>query len=582
MALDGAYLSCLVSEISPWIGSRIHKIYQPTREEIILILRGDKGTTNLLFSIAADRARVHITQTHVENPKTPPMFCMLLRKRLGSGRLISIEQDGLERVVKFTFSCINELGDVVSLALVCEIMGRYSNLILVDDTGKIVDSIARVDATMSGKRLVLPGLFYEMPPRENRLDFRTTSDALIHEALLTHSGELSRILLQIFEGISPILAREWAFYAGNGQPLQVEEMNEDNIDRLLFTIHRTRDILAQRKMAYTIVREKDGTPKDFCFQPIHQYGTMRITEEFDNASVLLDQFYLRRDQVARLRQRADDLFRVLVTATGRVEKRIAVQATELDASQSKENLRRQADLISANLYAIKRGQSYCEVDDFYEEDCPRVRIELDARLTPAQNAQKYYTAYKKACTAQKILSEQIKKGQDELNYLDSVLDSLSRAESDADLDAIRAELITGGYLRASGKKAPSAKPLPPMEFYTRDGMRILVGRNNCQNDQLTFKIADKQDMWFHTKDIPGSHVILITHREIPREETLIEVAKIAAYYSKGRDSAQVPVDVTPVRYVKKPNRAKPGMVIFTGQRTLYVTPHPPKQNNENA
>ncbi len=578
MALDGAFLYCLRQELLPLIGSRIQKIYQPTRDEMIFTFRGLSGAKNVLFSCAADRARVHITELPVENPKVPPMFCMLLRKRLGSGKLLEIRQDGLERVLTFVFACVNELGDAVSLSLICEIMGRYSNLILVDEDGKIIDSITRVDATMSQKRLVLPGIPYEAPPREDRLNFLTASPDGIRAAFTGKTGNLAKNIIKVCEGVSPILAREWAYDTFHGTIESADTLTEDQRDRLCFTIGKTRQICLDNTPTDTIVFTKDGTPKDFSFQPIHQYtSTEYLTKTYPSAGDLLDHFFSQRDTQARRKQRANDLFRVLLTASSRIQKRIAAQAEELDACRRKEEDKHFADLLSANLYQLKPGTAQAEVHDFYTGGAPLVSIPLDVTKTPAQNAQHYYTSYKKACTAEKMLTVQMEKGRAELRYLDSVLDTLSRAETDSDLEQIRLELVEQGYLRPNKKKNLPLKPLPPMAFTTSEGIPILVGRNNRQNDQLTLKIAQKRDIWFHTKDIPGSHVILQTAGATFSQQSILEAAEIAAYYSKAREADRVPVDYTEVRYVRKPNGAKPGMVIFTNQRTLSVKPLCPER-----
>lgn len=572
MALDGAYLYTIRQELLPLIDARIEKIHQPTREELILALRSRTSSAKILISCAADRARVHLTQIAVENPKAPPMFCMLLRKRLGNGKLLAIRQDGLERVLYFDFSCMNELGDVVQLTLACEIMGRYSNLILIDENGVVVDSMKRVDATMSSKRLVLPGVAYEMPPRDNRLNFLAASPEEICVAVSAKTGELSKALLQTLEGVSPVLVREWTYYAGQGQPCRAEALTGDQGDRLCYAVRRTRDMLEQGTEVYTMVSTRDGQPKDFSFLPLHQYGTMMVTKTMPSACELLDEFFASRDHAARLKQRANDLFHLLLHATERIQRRIVSQSEELEACGKKEEYRRKADLISANLYRLHKGDTQTVLEDFYESNCPTVTIELDSRLTPPQNAQKYYQAYKKACTAEKILTEQIAKGREELAYLDSVLDILSRAETENDLEQLRIELAEQGYLRLLRRKGKPPKSQPPMVFTASDGTRILVGRNNRQNDQLTLKTANKNDIWLHTQNIPGSHVILETGGKEPSQQVLEEAAQLAAYHSKARDSAQVPVDYCLVRYVKKPVGAKPGMVIFSNQHTLYVTP----------
>ncbi|MBQ8515010.1 MAG: NFACT family protein [Ruminococcus sp.] len=572
MALDGAFLYAVRKEMEGLIGSRVEKVHQPAREEIILSLRSREGSCKVLISASADRARIHLTDVTVENPKAPPMFCMLLRKRLGSGKLLSIRQDGLERVLYLDFSCVNELGDVVQLTLACEIMGRYSNLILIDENGKIIDSIKRVDAEMSSKRLVLPGMLYETPPRDERLNFLETSQDALRDALKGQAGSLLKVLLGTLEGVSPVLVREWAFYAGRGADIRTEEMSEEVCDRLCYAIGRTKEMLTKGECRFTIAVTREGQLKDFSFLPLHQYGTLMITREMPSACALLDHFFAQRDKAARMKQRANDLFRLLVQTTERIGRRISSQTEELEQCKEKEGLRRQADLISANLYRLQKGDSEAILEDFYEPDCPRVTIPLDVRLTPPQNAQRYYAAYKKACTAEKVLAEQIASGREELLYLDSVLDVLTRAETENELEQLRLELAEQGYVRAVRLKGKPPRSLPPMEYISTDGLTILVGRNNKQNDKLTLKDAEKLDYWLHTQNIPGSHVIIRTGGEEPSMQTILEAAQLAAYHSKAQTSSQVPVDYCPVKFVKKPAGTKPGMVIFSNQHTVYVTP----------
>ena len=572
MALDGAFLYAVKKEMECLIGARVEKVHQPAREEIILSLRTRDGGYKVLISASADRARVHLTDVQVENPKVPPMFCMLLRKRLGSGKLLSIRQDGLERVLYFDFSCINELGDVVNLTLACEIMGRYSNLILIDENNKIIDSIKRVDAEMSSKRLVLPGMPYELPPRDERLNFLECTDAELRDALHSNAGSLPKVLLGILEGVSPVLVREWSFYAGRGADCRTETMNEDTYDRLCFAVNRTKAMLTEGNCHFTIAATKEGQLKDFSFIPLNQYGTLMITREMPSACTLLDSFYSQRDRAARMKQRANDLFRLLVQRSERISRRISSQTEELMQCKEKDELRRKADLISANLYRIKKGDSEAVLEDFYEPECPVVTIALDPRLTPPQNAQRYYSAYKKACTAEKVLAQQIESGREELAYLDSVLDVLTRAETENDLEQLRLELAEQGYIRSSRLKGKAPKSLPPIEYVSSDGYEIFVGRNNKQNDKLTLKDAEKLDIWLHTQNIPGSHVIISSLGDEVPMNTVLEAAQLAAYHSKAQTSAQVPVDYCLVKFVKKPVGAKPGKVIFSNQHTVYVTP----------
>lgn len=572
MALDGAFLHCIASELSPLIGSRIDKIYQPTRDSLVLSFRAKGGAERVLFSACADAARVHITKEAVENPQQPPMFCMLLRKHLSGGKLEAIEQDGLERILRLKIRCTNELGDSVLLSLVTEIMGRCSNIILVSETGRIIDSIRRVDEDISRVRLVLPGMEYLAPPREDRICLLDADKADIRSRLSAlPEGAVAKSLIRVFEGISPIVAREWEFYAGRGEALSFP-LSDAHMDRLLFAISQTQEILRNGGANYTTLRTKEGQLKDFSFLHIAQYGALMISAEYATASETLDAFFAQRDKYTRLKQRANDLFRFLASTSERISKRLANQKDELLACDSMELDRRRGDLLSANLYRIQRGDSVARVEDFYETEMPMVEIPLDVRLTPPQNAQLYYKKYQKACTAKKKLTALIENGEQELTYIDSVFDALTRAECESDIAQLRLELTEQGYLRVNRKAPKPPKALPPMEFCSSDGYRILVGRNNHQNDQLTLKIAEKLDFWLHTQSVHGAHVIVCCNGETPPDRTLEEAAMLAAYFSKGRDSAQVAVDYCPDKFVKKPQGARPGMVIYTNYQTAFVTP----------
>ncbi|WP_303790225.1 NFACT family protein [Ruminococcus flavefaciens] len=573
MALDGAFLHAVKRELMPLIGGRVEKIHQPSREEVIISIRTRSGSKRLYISANAGSARVHITENSVDNPQTPPMFCMLLRKRLGSGKLIDIRQDGLERILFLDFECVNELGDIVTITLACEIMGRCSNLIIINSEGKVIDSIKRVDEEMSRERMVLPGMKYTLPPRDDRLNFLTAEpDEIVSRLQSTESKELSKALIRIFEGISPILAREWAFFAGRGVHIESDTISSDQLDRLLFAVKRTRQQLESGECCFSAVSDKEGQLKDFSFIRLSQFGTLMYTKELNSASELLDYFYSERDRAARTKQRANDLFKLLMNLTDRTSRRIAAQREELAACADKEHAKLCGDLISANMYRIQKGDSSATVENFYDEACPQVTISLDVRKTPAQNAQHYYNEYKKSVTAEEKLAEQIKKGEEELQYLESVFDALTRASSENDIIQLRLELKEQGYVRYAGGKAKPPKALPPMEYKSSDGFSILVGRNNKQNDQLSLKFAEKTDIWLHTQLITGSHVLILTDGENPPDRTIEEAAVIAAVNSSGRDSGLVPVDYCLARYVKKPVGAKPGKVIFTNYKTAFVKP----------
>lgn len=573
MALDGAFLYAVKQELDVLIGGRIDKIYQPSREEIIVSIRTRQGGFKLLISASASSARIHITQMNVDNPMTPPMFCMLLRKHLGGGKLSAIRQDGLERIIYLDFECINELGDIVTVTLACEIMGKYSNLIVINNEGKIIDSIKRVDGDMSRERIVLPGMPYEFPPRDDRISFVDSDEETIRSTVSNlKNAELSKALISAFEGISPVLAREWAYYTGKGKELNGAEMSSDEIDRLVFVIMMSKKALIGNDCRFTTVTNKEGLLKDFSFIRLNQYGNLMITREHSSACELLDYFYAQRDRTARLKQRANDLFRLLMNTTERITKRIANQKNELKDCEKKEDMKLKGDLLSANIYRLQKGDKKAVLENFYDESCPQIEIKLDSRLTPSQNAQKYYSEYRKSLTAEKKLAEQIALGEEELKYIDSVFDSLTRANTENEVNELRLELAEQGYIRAVRLKGKPPKSNPPSEYLSSDGYTILLGRNNKQNDKLTLKTAAKTDIWLHTHNIPGSHAIIVTNGETPPDSTIEEAAIIAAVNSKAKDSSQVPVDYCLVKFVKKPVGAKPGMVIFTNNKTLYVTP----------
>lgn len=573
MALDGVFLRLVKNELSPLIGGRVEKIHQPSREELVFGIRTKDGAYKLLLNSGAGTARVHVTKAEIENPKTPPMFCMFMRKHLSSGKLVDIRQDGFERILYFDFDSANEMGDICRLTLAAEIMGRHSNLILINSEGRIIDSIKRVGQDMSAVRMVLPGMAYTLPPREPKLSLLDSEAEDICEEIGRYPQlSLSKALMKAIEGISPVFAREAEYFAARGTEIAVQDMTDEEFDRLKFYLRKTAAEIRSGENKYTVLKTKDGLLKDFCFTAVNQYGALMVTKQFGSPSEVLDYFFSERDRTARMKQRAQDLFKMLVSTSERIARRTANQREELKECAGRDKLKKYGDLIMANLYCLEKGQGTAEVGDYYEPDCPVIKIPLDKRLTPSQNAQKYYKEYRKADTAEKKLIGLIKQGEEELEYIDSVFDSLTRADSETDIIQLRLELAEQGYVKSSKIKGKPPKSLPPIRFVSSDGYEIRVGRNNKQNDRLTCKDSDKLDIWLHTQGITGSHTVISCGGETPPDRTLEEAAVIAAYHSKGKNSSQVPVDYTLIKYVKKPNGAKPGMVIFTNNRTLYVTP----------
>ena len=579
MALDGIFLHHLKYEIENGaVGARVDKIYQPSREEILLILRSAAGCQRLFISARANSAHINFTLAVSENPKQPPMFCMLLRKHLSGAKLAAVRQPNLERLLILDFDTVNDLGDRVTISLAAEIMGKYSNVILIDEKGKIIDALKRVDAGMSSERLVMPGLSYNMPPPQDKLCMLDSDTEQILRRIrgVPSDMKLSKALLSALQGVSPVVCRELQYITGRGTELDVREMSGAQFERLGFFLERLSETVRNTGgKPYMAVETATKRPLDFSFMDIHQYEEGAIVSRKSSFSALLDEFYNERDRIARMRARSQDLLRVLTTASERLSRKINAQSAEIKGCAKRGDYRRFGDLINANIYNLEKGQSEAEVEDFYDADLPKVKIKLAPMLTPAQNAQKYYKEYRKAKTAEDILKVQIEKAHRELLYIDTVFDELSRAESESDLSEIRDELRGQGYIRAArtngraGKKVSAQKP---MEFTSEEGFTIFVGRNNCQNDTLTLKQAKKDDIWFHTKNIPGSHVILSAGGHEVTQKAISEAAKLAARYSRGESSSNVPVDYTKVRNVSKPRGAKPGMVIYVKNKTIFVSP----------
>lgn len=572
MALDGIFLRHIKNEIETQaLGARVSQIYQPNRDELVFALRTFDGNKKLLLSARANSPRVNFCESTPENPAQPPMFCMLLRKRLGGGKLTAVRQMECDRVIFFDFECVNELGDTVVLTVVCEIMGMYSNIIIVDSDGVIIDSLKRVDLTMSSRRLVLPNIKYELPQPQDKLNILSyfpeeTADRIIH---FDSEMPLNKALIKSIQGVSPIVCRELEYRICEGAANRLEGVL---YDKLIIELKKLKNITENCSGRPCIVYRDDGKPMDFCFMPIEQYADFARIEYYDSFSKLLDDFYGERDSQERMRVKSQGLTKLLSNTCERIARKISKQQAELSQCENREQLRICGDLLQANLYRIERGASFADVENYYDENGAMLRIKLNPAISPAANAQKYYKDYQKAKNAEIVLNEQIKKGKSELEYVESVLDTVNRAETEKDLAQIREELTEQGYLHRTKGKQRQLSQLPPLEFTSSDGFKILVGRNNRQNDKLTLKTASKNDMWLHTKDIHGSHTIIVGDGREISDTAVCEAARLAAYHSKARNSSQVPVDYTFVRNVSKPGGAKPGMVIYVKNKTVFVTP----------
>ena len=566
MPLDAVCLQAVVAELAPQItGSRIEKIQQPARDQVVLLLRGNR---RLLLSAGGGQPRLHLTELLRDNPAQPPMFCMLLRKYLSGGIIESIQQAPLERVVTLTVSAADELGERSQFSLILEAVARRANLILADKDGHIIDCLRRIDFEMNPDRQVLPGLFYHLPtPPDKVSPFTVTEEEFA--ALAAAAGEgapADQWLVRTVNGLSPLVARELTFRACGSTDAPVT----GHTAALWSAFAAWRDTVNEKHFTPAMLK-RSGVPMDFTYLHVGQYGGAAEEETYTSFSRLLDDFYEKREQAERVKQKGQDLVKTASNGAARLRRKIAAQEQELAESKNRDKWRVYGELITANLYRMERGMSRLTAQNYYDPDCADVDIPLDVRLSPQENAAKYFKKYTKAKTAEKYITAQLEKARVELTYLESVLQELTLAESEQDFNDIRAELTDGGYLRAKGRKQPQ-RPSKPREFRSTAGLRILVGRNNRQNDRLTAKDAEKWDIWLHTQRIHGSHVILCTGGAQPDEQSLLEAASLAAYFSQAQNSTKVPVDFTQVKYVKKPAGSPPGFVNYTNYKTILADP----------
>ena len=566
MAFDAMYMKAVLEEIRTLCtDARVEKIHQPVRDTIILHLKGQNGRYKLQLVASPTAPRLHLTGANPENPKEPPMFCMLLRKHLSGARLREIQQPPMERCAVLTFDCIDEMGDSVQKQLVAELMGRTCNLYLLGADGRILDCLRRIGLDESN-RPALPGMYYQSPSPITKRDPGEFTD---FEYMLTSAGAdlLADRLMDTLGGLSPLVCREAALYAAGAIDARVEGMDVDSVAeklRLFFHEHLNHPAPYQ----YTL---PDGTPKQFAFCPIRQYGEMTRAESFGKQ---LDSFYATRDRRDAMRQKSQAVRKTVQNLCQRLKRKMAIQEKELEATFDRERLRQLGDILTANIHRIQKGATSVTVEDFYDENMSQIEVAISPILSPQQNAAKFYKDYTRMKNAEKELGKQLSIGEQELQYLESVLEELNRADTDAELEEIKQELQNGGYLRAeSGKKKMKAAKVAPMRFESTDGYPIYVGRNNRQNDELTFKLARKDDIWLHASKVHGSHVIISCGGTTPPDDTITQAAQLAAYYSETKGGQNIPVDVTPVKMVKKTPSGKPGMVIYHSHRTVIANPY---------
>ena len=566
MAFDAYFLTAVLDEIrSKTAAARIEKIHQPSRDTVILLLKTQEGRQKLMFVANPTAPRLHLTTTSPENPPEPPMFCMLLRKHLSGARLNEISQPPMERCATFTFDCIDEMGDAVQKKLVAELMGRTCNLYLLGPDGRIIDCLRRVGLDETSKRPALPGMYYQQPEPVAKIEPANADFA----ALLADPGAdvLADRLMDNLGGLSPLVCREAALFAAGGTDARMDDVEIPQVAEKL-ALFFAEHLQHPRPCYYNL---PDGTPKQYAFCPIRQYGSC---SEYPSFSELLDGFYSSRDHRDAMRQKSQSVRKTVSNLISRTQRKLAIQEKELLATYDRERLRQLGDILTANIHRIQKGQTKVLVEDFYDENMATIEVALSPLLSPQQNAAKYYKDYTRMKNAEKELTNQIELGERELHYLQSVLDELNRAGTDAELEEIKQELQAGGYLKADhGKKKMKAAKVTPMRFESTDGYPIYVGRNNRQNDELTFRLARKDDLWLHAQKVHGSHVIISCGGTTPPDDTVTQAAQLAAYYAESTGGQNIPVDVTPVKQVKKTPGSKPGMVIYHTYRTVIVNPY---------
>ena len=568
MAFDAFYLSCVLDEIRSLQDAKIEKIHQPSRDTVILLLKHRDGRGKLLFAANPAAPRLHLTAASPENPAEPPMFCMLLRKHLSGARLVDVSQIPMERCASFTFDCIDEMGDRVQKKLVVELMGRTCNLYLLSPDGRIIDCLRRVTLDETAKRPALPGMYYQVPEPIGKQDAKDW-DLDDFMTLLSMPGPdlLADRLMDALGGLSPLICREAALFAAGSTDARVEGCDIPSAAEKL-KLWFEENLRHPTPCYYS----QGGTPKQFAFCPIRQYGQC---QQADGFSALLDMFYTVRDKRDAMRQKSQTVRKTVQNLCTRLTRKLAIQEKELAATYDRERLRQLGDILTANIHRIQKGQTSILCEDFYDEEMKPVEIPLSPILSPQQNAAKFYKDYSRMKTAEKELTRQISIGREELHYLKSVLEELERAETDAELEEIKQELQQGGYMKTdAGKKKMKQARSAPMRFVSTDGWPIYVGRNNRQNEELTFRSARKDDLWLHASKVHGSHVIIACGGQSVPDDTVTQAAQLAAHYAETKGGQNIAVDVMPVKQVKKIPNGKPGMVIYHTYRTVIVNPYP--------
>jgi len=583
MALDGVVISALAKETAEKIvGGRIDKIHQPEKDELIISVRTFGGAYKLLLCANPSFPRFHITGMQKENPDKPPMFCMLLRKHIQGGKILYVVQEGFERIIRIGIESYDEMGYLSEKVLIVEIMGKHSNIILTDKEGKILDSIVHVDLTVSSVRQVLPGFPYSPPPSQGKKNPLDASRDDIAFALSNEDLPVWRQILESYSGISPLVAREAVYRATGMCDVTGPEVSRQELEDVALNFYAMITDIKEGVYNPCIITDKaTKKPTEFCALDIAQYGSGAMCEHYPSVSEAVENFYIKKATAESIKQKCGDLLKLVSNNIDRCRKKLQLQSEILKKAEKREKYKIYGDLITANIYMIEQGMTEVTVSNFYSETGENVTIPLKNDLSPSKNAQRYYQKYNKEKTAEIETTKQKKLNEEELDYLESVYESLTKVETGSEIIQIRDELIEEGYLKNRGRLNKKRKPdnPRPMHFVSDDGYDIYVGKNNKQNDYVTLKLSRSTDIWFHTKGIHGSHALIKTDDGLTvPDETYMQAARLAAYYSKGRGSENVPVDYTEVKNVKKPSGAKPGMVIYVNYNTLYVTPDEDEAN----
>ena len=582
MSFDGITMNAVRQELENLlVGNRVDRVYQPGKETVIIRFRTRTGNRNLLLSCRADAARIHLIETKPENPSQPPVFCMVLRKHLEGGLLVSVKQQGLERVLSFHFEAVNDAGTLKHLALHCEIMGKHSNLILVDeDTNNILDGAKRFSYEVNRYREILPGIPYVLPPSQDKHDLMQMTEEQFNALLLSAPLEksLRDILLGTFQGFSPLLCREIIFRAGLPKDMVLNECGEYELARLWRELQKIEKEIAAGRFYPTLVREENAYTAFYPFD-LEQYASEK-KEHLHTVNEILLTFFQSKEYIQRVNELRHRLDRIIKARIKKAGHKLAAQDQDLQEACNAEEDRIAGELITANIYRISRGDRVLETPNYYDPEQKNILIPLNPSFTPSQNAQRYFKRYRKAAVKKQKTSRFIAETRKNLDYLDTVSMAIDQASSLPELEEIREELVQQGFIKPDSKKKPQAAKTPGyLTYRSSDGFLILVGKNNKQNDFLTLKVARNEDLWLHTKDMPGAHVIVKAEGKPIPETTLTEAAMLAAYYSKGKLSGNVPVDYTLKEHVRKPKGAKPGLVIYDHHSTIYVTPEENKVKN---